>query len=646
MPQITQTIKTDKGMNNKDGAFFCSNMRVDPKGGIIADYSLVSLSVATASTISAGLKKITGFVQRSYKSTREPAGDISVWGKCNSTGDLFMADIASSNFFRAHNYEQTGSVSRGIAIDLTNEIVYAGNRYLGRTVTSELDGQLAAAANTIDVASATGFPASGQAFIKEGIVDIDSEVISYTGISTNQLTGVTRGLHNTTDSLHLTGCEIVAFDDDWQDMGSASVYERRPVERFGDYTFVGNDNDVAGYKETDASDWDTSWLALPAGFVIVDFSTILTGAGYRLLIAANKDNQGSIFVWDVPDTSYEREIKCGETIKKLHENYVGLESGIYKTDAYSISLVAPLPDDEADIRSADFSIYDIKSKGDYLIITADCDGYDRNRSGIWILNLTNKEWFYVLPSSYGTKGTVFGAIIVASTWRILVSHDYGTGAIDLLLTAPGVRGSYYRVVYNPETKRMGKTLKLLELKLGLDFKDKDYYHQTVVTIDVVVRAYDFTRPFLQYTQLAAASASARTMVVSKILGTPQVGDRVEIIERTAANQVNVAAAPRNITAIVTATNHTLTLDDDLPATIDATTAAGSLNVLISPLKLIKKVQLTTLTTELKDLVITAEDMPEFKKLMLEVEFRLTTVGGDLIAPRLNYIELTSEVMEK
>lgn len=651
MPQITQTIKTDKGMNNKDGAFFCSNMRADPKGGVMADYSLTNIVTDVASSATDNLKKITGFVQRTYVTTSIPEGDISVWGKCDSTGDLFVADAASTKFFRANDYLQTGGFARGIAVDVNNEVIYTGNRYLGRTVTTTLTESVEQAESAIDVASVTGVPNDGlnYALIKDGVDG--SEIISYTGITSLTLTGVTKGVHNTTDGAHATAREIVFFDDNWQDTETTDSYSRRPIGRFGDYSFIGVNNYVAGYKETDASDWAkgtaaSNWLKLPAGFDIVDFSTILTGAGYRLLIAANKGNQGSIFVWDVPDTSYEREIECGETIKKLHKNYVGLESGIYKTDAYSISLLVALPDDEADIGSANFSIYDIQSKGNYLIITADCQGFDRNRSGIWILDIAKKEWFYILPSSYGTYGTQFGAILVDSNWRILVSHDYAGGAIDRLDATPGARGNYYRVIYSPETKKMGRTLKLKELKLGIDFKDKDFYHQSVVTVDVIVRAYDYTRPFLQYVRLAAASAGAGIMVVSKTLGTPQVGDRVEIIERTLSTYSDVAAAPRNITAIATATNYTLTLDDDLPDTIDATTGAAQLRALVSPLKLIKKVQITTLTTELKNLVITAEDMPEFKKLMLEVEFRITAVSGDLIAPRLNYIEITSEVMEK
>ncbi len=646
------TIKTNRGINNKGGAFFSSNFRADPKGGVLSDYYLTNVSTATASTISENLKKMTGFVQREIISTAVPSGEITIWGKCNTTGDLWAAAVTSNNFFRAHDYEQTASASRGIAVDVNNEIVYAGNRYLGRTITTETTEAIDIAENAIDVASVTGVPTAGQAFIKDGVGS--SEIIAYTGITTLTLTGVTRGKHNTTDRAHVTGLEIVFFDDDWKDIGAADTLDRRPVGRFEDYSFVGNDNMVGGYKETDGSDWKAgtsgdTWITLPTGFKIVDFSTILTGAGYRCLIAANKENEGIIFVWDVPDTTFERKIKCNEKIRKLEGNLVGLESGIYKTDAYSINKGDPvgvLPDDDGDLRSADFKIYDMKIKENLLIVTADCNQYNRNRSGIWVLDVNTKDWFYLLPSNYGTKGMKFGAIFISSTWRILVSHDYNNGAIDLIGTSVNPRGNYYQFIYSPSNHGIGKKLIGKELKLGISFKNKDYYLKSTMILDIIVRYYDFTRPFLQYGQLAAASTIDK-ITISDSLGIPQVGDRIEIIKKNAANQKDVAGAPRDITAVaLAASKYTCTLADDLPIAIDATTASAALDVVINPLKKIKKISITTLAVDLKDLVISLKDLPEFRKMMFEIEFRVTAVSDATISPRLDYVEISTDISEK
>lgn len=59
------------------------------------------------------------------------------------------------------------------------------------------------AVTSVVLTSATGFPSTGY-------VTIDSEVISYTGISTNTLTGCTRGADGTTAASHTSGVPVSA----------------------------------------------------------------------------------------------------------------------------------------------------------------------------------------------------------------------------------------------------------------------------------------------------------------------------------------------------------------------------------------------------------------------------------------------------
>lgn len=77
-------------------------------------------------------------------------------------------------------------------------------------VSSTLDGDITATATTLDVASGDGakFPSSGT-------IIIGNEIISYTGVSTDTLTGLTRGVsdsdgaaHSDGDSIHTTVLEI------------------------------------------------------------------------------------------------------------------------------------------------------------------------------------------------------------------------------------------------------------------------------------------------------------------------------------------------------------------------------------------------------------------------------------------------------
>jgi len=66
-----------------------------------------------------------------------------------------------------------------------------------------LNGAIDSSVTSIILTSATGFPATGSIFI-------DSECITYTGISTNTLTGCTRGTNGTTAASHLTLTAVYA----------------------------------------------------------------------------------------------------------------------------------------------------------------------------------------------------------------------------------------------------------------------------------------------------------------------------------------------------------------------------------------------------------------------------------------------------
>jgi len=266
-------------------------MRKDPKGGVMADYSLSNVAKKVAGTITANLETMRNWAEREY------GNNTTIFGKGSSNGHIYAINEIGSHSFQAMDYSKSAGWARGLAVDPYGELVYTGKRYLGRTVTSVLDGALAAAANTVDVVDVGAAPTAGYAFIVGNFTG-NMEVIQYTGITTNQLTGVTRGKLNSTDQDHSTAKEIIFFDDDWQDLGADQQYDRRPIFIVEDWTLVGNVNTVAGYKESNFSDYSVALLTLPAGYEIVDFSSILTGAGIRVLVAADIENRATIFVWD------------------------------------------------------------------------------------------------------------------------------------------------------------------------------------------------------------------------------------------------------------------------------------------------------------------------------------------------------------
>ena len=74
--------------------------------------------------------------------------------------------------------------------------------------TTTLNGAINSSTTTIVLTSATNFPSSGTNYIQIG-----TEEISYTGISTNTLTGVTRGVRNTPAASHSYGATITNTSD-------------------------------------------------------------------------------------------------------------------------------------------------------------------------------------------------------------------------------------------------------------------------------------------------------------------------------------------------------------------------------------------------------------------------------------------------
>ena len=121
-----------------------------------------------------------------------------------------------------------GGPSGGIRVQLYYSVGPAGQLpgfgwslgQWGGTVSGEaqtsLNGGINASTTTIVLTDATLFPSSGTSFIQIG-----TEEISYTGISGNTLTGVTRGVRNTTAASH-SNADTVTNSTDYVAWGEAA----------------------------------------------------------------------------------------------------------------------------------------------------------------------------------------------------------------------------------------------------------------------------------------------------------------------------------------------------------------------------------------------------------------------------------------
>jgi hypothetical protein len=144
---------------------------------------------------------------------------IGGWSQQNTAQFLGTArslwtwvDLAGNNYIgigtNLKYYIQLGSYYDITPIITTSTLV---NKCA--TAFSTLNGGITATATSLVLTSAASFPTTG------GIIRIDSEDISYTGVSTNTLTGLVRGVNGTTAAIHNTGANVGAYTVTITDVG-------------------------------------------------------------------------------------------------------------------------------------------------------------------------------------------------------------------------------------------------------------------------------------------------------------------------------------------------------------------------------------------------------------------------------------------
>ena len=131
------------------------------------------------------------------------------------SGASASGGITYYRYYHVGPAEQVGAYGWGISL--------FGGKVLG-SVTTTLNGALlndtagtGGSGTTINVASTTGFPSSGTNYIQVG-----SEEISYTGVTSTSFTGITRAVRNSTRSGHSNGATVTNTSS-WTGWGSAAA---------------------------------------------------------------------------------------------------------------------------------------------------------------------------------------------------------------------------------------------------------------------------------------------------------------------------------------------------------------------------------------------------------------------------------------
>ena len=132
--------------------------------------------------------------------------------------------------------------------------------------TTTLNGGINASTTTIVLTDASLFPSSGTNFIQIG-----TEEISYTGITGNQLTGVTRGVRNTTAATHNNGVTVTNSSDyvAWGEAASGDLVidpGMWSIDNFGDKV-------ISLIHNAQVFEWDSN-----AANAVSTRATIISGA--------------------------------------------------------------------------------------------------------------------------------------------------------------------------------------------------------------------------------------------------------------------------------------------------------------------------------------------------------------------------------
>jgi hypothetical protein len=157
------------------------------------------------------------------------------------------------------------------------------------SVTNQLNGAINNSVTTITVDSTTGFPATGR-------IDIDTELITYTGVTPTTFTGCGRGANGSTAASHLDNAVVTnaTLWEDWGEESSVTTVNLEPgswsLDNFGQIL-------VATIKNGATYTWDPS----TAGRLTIR-ATVVSGAPTKSIMTIVSDRDRHLFAMGTETT--------------------------------------------------------------------------------------------------------------------------------------------------------------------------------------------------------------------------------------------------------------------------------------------------------------------------------------------------------
>ena len=231
---------------------FSGDHNINPKDIVLLD----NFSTATNSNFTA-----SDFDDKKFMVTSVPnSTTITITMPSNETG----SGASSSGGIRVQHYYPVGPAEQlpGFGWGLAQY----GGTVSGEAVTSLTNSINDTQTTGIQLNDASQFPTSGTNFIQIG-----TEEISYTGITSNVLTGVTRGVRNTTAAAHNAGVAVTNSSDyiAWGEAASGDLVidpGMWSIDNFGDKI-------IALIHNAEVFEWDSN-----AANAVTTRATIISGA--------------------------------------------------------------------------------------------------------------------------------------------------------------------------------------------------------------------------------------------------------------------------------------------------------------------------------------------------------------------------------
>ena len=653
MAKASKLKEFNRGISDySDGTYFCSNFINTDGRGLSNRLALQYLNKKTASSNLANFNLINSYCTIMASN----GGFYSLYYKpviIGSTDGPYLTFIIDGSLYVVNSGSFTS-----VALDCNNNVSCGYGGSILTLLNVKLQNNISSSDTEIKILLTdynklvTG---------DKMLITLDStpEIMTWTTESTDATYAtltVQRGQQYTTASAHQASSNIFIMKGM---VSAATTGTVKAITQADQTNFLATSSGLLySWTAEDLSDL-TSKVDLKGYNNIAGMTIFSTATGSKILVGANNGGNGALFIWDGVKTSIDRAFYFNENITALDGEYFALESGIYKTDTYSYSLISVMPDINV-LTGQSTNIEFMKVIGDKMFLsnnpyssftqlklfsgTSKQQAISRRQGGLWIYNIEDASFYKIQLPTGGYYDLKYGTPIISNDNEIYFTSSFDTATIyKLNVKSENVYGN--RVVFN-YLPQSGNIVKNMILKLNVSIDDIITYN-TISNLSgrIIVRYYDFKTPFIRFSSVNKVSASddKDILYLSKQAGTygvPLVGDKIEIIQRKYTSENNFAGIARNIIKVEEETSYyKCTLDRGLPEHINNN---GS-PVILNPLKLVKIIELNESALDNNDFYISIEDMPETKKIMIEVEVENDSSNAAIV---LNSVEIESNFNSK